>query len=131
MVVFMRVICCRFETILDKHYLRYKAPNKYCQIKKNKFKGWKHINSDGSKSEIGVGADATTGNCTESALLPKFISIFTAETHPIHLAWITISATKLKNLTIFTDSRSCLQALQKQILTYPKIRKLKHTLVNL
>ena len=31
-LVFMQVICCRFETIWDELFLKYKATNKYCQI---------------------------------------------------------------------------------------------------
>ena len=60
----------------------------------NKNKGWKHIYADRSKSEIRVGVTATTGNRTESALLPIFSSIFTAETHEIHLALNTTFAKK-------------------------------------
>ena len=78
-----------------------------------------------------MGAAATTGNRTESASIPKFSSIFTAETHAIHLALNKISASKVKNFTIFTDSRNCLQALQKQIPTSPKVRKLERTAANL
>ena len=60
----------------------------------NKYKGWKQIYTNGSKSKIGVEAAVTTGNHTESASLPSFISIFTAETLAIHQALNTISATK-------------------------------------
>ena len=42
----------------------------------------------------------------------------------IHLAFNAISATKGKNFSMFTDSRSCLQMLQEQIPTNPKVRKL-------
>ena len=42
------------------------------------FKGWNHIYTDGSKSEMGVGAASATGSHTESASLPKISSIFTA-----------------------------------------------------
>ena len=87
--------------------------------------------TDGSKSEMGVGAAATIGNRTKSASLPKFSSIFTAQTHAILLALNTIFATKGKSFTIITDSRSYLQTLQKQILTDPKVRKLKHTKASL
>jgi len=104
---------------------------RFKEVVEKKYKGWNHIYTDGSKSEIGVGAAATTRNCTKSASLPKFSSIFTAETHAIHLALNTLSATKGKSFTIFTDPRSCLQALQKQIPTNPKVRKLKHTIANL
>ena len=104
---------------------------RFKEVVENKYKGWKHIYADGSKIEIGVGAAATTGNRTESASLPKFSSIFTAETHAIPLALNAITATKGKNFSIFTDSRSFLQALQKQIPSNPKVRKLKHTIANL
>ena len=36
-------------------------------VVENKYKGWKHIYTEGSESEIGVGVVATTGNRTESA----------------------------------------------------------------
>ena len=90
-----------------------------------------HIYTDGSKSEIGVGAAATTGNRTNSASLLKISSIFTTETHAIHLALNTILTTRGKNLNILTDSRSCPQAIQKQISTNPKVQKIKHTIANL
>ena len=60
------------------------------------------------------GSAATTGSRTEFASLPTFSSIFTAETHAIHLALDIISATSGKKFAVFTDARSCLQALQKQ-----------------
>ena len=79
----------------------------------NKYRGRKHIDTDGSKSEIGVGAAANTVNSAKSASLPKLGSILTAETHVKHLALNTISATNRKKFSLFTDSRSYLQALQK------------------
>ena len=77
---------------------KYRSPTKayqkrFKEVIENKYKGWKHIYTDGSKSEIGVRAAATTGNRTQSTSLPKFNSIFTAETHAIHLALNTTSAT--------------------------------------
>ena len=89
------------------------------------------MHTDGFKTEIGLGASASTGNCIESASLPKFSSIFTAETYAIQLAPNTISAAKGKSFSIFTDSRSCLQALLKQFPTNPQVRKLKHTIAYL
>ena len=76
------------------------------EVIEKKYKGWNHIYTDVSKSEIGVGAAATTRKSTKSASLPKFSSTFTAETHAIHVVLNTISATKGKDFTIFTDSRS-------------------------
>ena len=78
-----------------------------------------------------MGWAASTGSHPKFASLPKFSSIFIAETHAIHLALNTASATKGKKFAIFTDSRSCLQALQKQIPTTQKVRKLKHNIANL
>ena len=60
------------------------------EVVENKCKGWKHIDKDGSKSEIGVGTAATSENHTESVSLTEFSSIFTAETHAIHLALNTV-----------------------------------------
>ena len=72
-----------------------------------------------------------TGNPTKSASLPKFSSIFKTGTYAIHLALNTSSTTKERSFTLVTDSRSCLQAFQKQIPKNEKIRKLKHTKANL
>ena len=79
---------------------------RFKEVVENKYKEWNHIYTDGSKSDIGAGAAATIGNRTKFASLPKFSFIFRAETHAIHLALNTISATKENNLTIFTDLRS-------------------------
>ena len=38
------------------------------EVVKNKYKGWQHIYANGSKSELRVGAGATSGNLTESAI---------------------------------------------------------------
>ena len=87
--------------------------------------------TNGSETGIGVGAAATPGNSTESASLPNFRFVFTAKTHAIYLALNTISATRKEKFAIFTDSRNCLQALQKQNPTNLKVRKLKHNIANL
>ena len=76
-------------------------------------------------------AAATAGNRAESASLPKFRSIFTAEIHTIHLALNTICATKGKSISAFTDSRSCPKVLQKQIPGKQKARKLKYLITTL
>ena len=59
-----------------------------------------------------MAAAATTGNHIRTASLPNFSSKFTTETHAIHLAPTIISATKGKNFSLFTDSRTYIQALQ-------------------
>ena len=69
------------------------------EVVENKYKEWNHIYTDGCKNELGVGAAASTRNLTESASLPKFNSIFTAETYAIKLALNTTCAAKGKNFS--------------------------------
>ena len=40
---------------------------RFIEVVENKYKGLIHINTDRSKSEIGVGVETTTGNRTKSA----------------------------------------------------------------
>ena len=50
-------------TDLPKDKTPTKAYQKrFTEVVENKYKGWNHIYTDGSKSEIGVRAAATTGN---------------------------------------------------------------------
>ena len=70
------------------------------------YKGYKHIYTDGSKSEIGVGAAAITEGPAKSASLPKNASIFTAEAYAIHMTVNLIRTSKGKKFSVFTDSRS-------------------------
>ena len=79
---------------------------RFKEVVKNKYKIWNHKTTDGSRSEIGVGAAATTGSRTKSASLTKFSSLVTAETHATHVNLNKVTATKGKNFTIFTASRS-------------------------
>ena len=51
-----------------------------------KYEGWDHNYTEYSKSEIGVGGAAITENQTKSTILQKIGSIFSSETHAIHLA---------------------------------------------
>ena len=43
---------------------------RFKEVIENKYKGWNHVYTDGSKSESGLGAAATTENRTKSASLP-------------------------------------------------------------
>ena len=87
-------------TGLPKNKTPTKAYEKrFKEVVENNYKGWNHIYTDGSKSEIGVGDAASTGSHTESASLSKFSSIFTEETYAIQLALNTISPTKGKNFS--------------------------------
>ena len=51
---------------------------RFKEVVENKYKGWKHINTDESTNKFGVGAAANTGKRRESASLTKFSSISTA-----------------------------------------------------
>lgn len=104
---------------------------KFREIKELNYKGYKHIYTDGSKSEIGVGAAAITEGQAKSASLPKHASIFTAEAYAVHMTVDLIRTSKRKKFSVFTDSRSVLQALDSSIPTNPLIRKLKHKLADL
>ena len=54
-------------TDLPKDKTPTKAHQKsFKEVVENKYKGWNPTYTDGSKSEIGVGAAASTGNRTES-----------------------------------------------------------------
>ena len=94
-----------FKELIDKYY-----------------KGRNHIYTDGSKIEMGIGAAATTGNYTTSPSLTRVCSIFTTETHVMHLAIKSARTNSRRKFAISTDSRSCFQALQEWIPTNPKVR---------
>ena len=76
----------------------------------------KHIYTDGSKSEIGVGSAAVFGHRVEIATLPSVASIFTAELIAIKLASQLISRSltadpTIKKFLICTDSLSAVLAI--------------------
>ena len=72
----------------------------------------KHIYTDGSKSETGVGAAAIMENKVKSSSMPKVASIFTAELEAINLAISFIEETSDAKYAIFSDSLSVLRQLQ-------------------
>ena len=67
--------------------------------------------TDGSKSSAGVGFGVVFNDFTRSGALPVFSSIFTAECHGILCALKEILSVDGENFTIFSDSKSVLQAL--------------------
>ena len=103
---------------------------RFKEVIENKYKGGKHIYTDGSKSELGVGVAATTGNRTESASLPKFSCLFTAETHAIPLVKYNIYIGSIKLFYIHRPEKLP-TSVSKQFPTNPKVRKLTHTMENL
>ena len=62
---------------------------------------------------MGVRVAAANENPTKSVSLPKFRSIFTAETHAIRLALNTIKTINRRKVFDLTDSQYCLQDLKK------------------
>ena len=77
----------------------------------------KHIYTDGSKSEVGVGSAAVFGHRTETATLPTVASIFTAELTALKLATRLIARSltespTTKQFIICTDSLSAVLAIE-------------------
>ena len=77
----------------------------------------RHVNSipvytDGSKSDSGVGFGAVFPNFSRSGGLPTAASVFTAELSAILLALKEIFLLEAGSFTIYSDSRSALQALE-------------------
>ena len=90
-----------------------------------------HIYTDRSKTEECVGYAAVTGNRVSCGSLPKEASIFTAELYAMKTAINEISGTGVEGdrFTIFSDSRSALQALKRDFtrsLVILEIKELIH-----
>ena len=90
-----------------------------------------HIYTDGSKNKEGVGLAVYGSNIKIQIALPTKASVFTAELLAIKNALKVISDRKLKNVTIFSDSLSSLQAIksyssQNKIVSH--IKFILHTL---
>jgi ribonuclease HI len=71
-----------------------------------------HIYTDGSKNHTGVAAAAVSNGRLLICRLRNNASIFTAEAPAIILALKIVDTTNEKKFYIFSDSLSCLQALQ-------------------
>ena len=69
------------------------------------------IFTDGSKSDAGVGFEVAFPNFNLSGSLPSSASVFTSELYSILRALKQIVSTEGFNFTIFSDSRSVLEAL--------------------
>ena len=99
-----------------------KIEKKYNVPQENRQLALKHINNkgrhysiftDGSKSEGKVGAAAVSTQESNRASLPNQASIFTAELWAIKLALNTISNTNFDTYTIYSDSKSALDAINR------------------
>ena len=71
------------------------------------------IYTDGSKSNLGVGAAAYSNDSVVSIALPQIASVFTAELTAIKLALDTVLENQSSSTVVFSDSRSALDAIAK------------------
>jgi len=86
--------------------------------------------TDGSKNEHGAGSAVAipSMNLTDSRSMPKYTSIFTAEATAIVMAVSLINRLPQKHYTIYTDSKSTLEALRQHDSRNPVIRRVKEML---
>ena len=71
------------------------------------------IYTDGSKSNTGVGAASVFPDSVTKIGLPLNTSVFTAELTALEAALGNISSANVKSVTIFSDSRSALDAINQ------------------
>lgn len=71
------------------------------------------VYTDGSKSDDYVGSAAVFNNLTIANRLHNFSSVFTSETHAICTALLRMFNLKDRKFIVYTDSRSCISALEK------------------
>ena len=83
--------------------------------------------TDGSKGNDGVSCAAVFPTVVLRHRLPDSCSIFTAELHAIQLALEHVSAER-RDTVIFSDSKSCLEAIHNKHLDHPKVREVLLTL---
>ena len=89
----------------------------------DEYKEYTHIYTDGSKSEEKVGAAAWWEHGKIKTRLPDGCTIFSAEATGLINALKIIRPSHKKKFIIFTDSLSCLQAIENEDLTNPLILK--------
>ena len=93
--------------------------------------GSEHIFTDGSKTEVGVGYAAVQMGEAIMGALPDKASIFTAELKAIEQSLISIADHHKFLFTIFSDSRSALQALGNLHPTHPLVRNIRSNITTL
>ena len=82
------------------------------------------IYTDGSKSDAGIGYGVSSDRFNQKGALPNIATIFTAELYGILAAVEKIVTMKHTNFTIFSDSKSALQALGVFNPTNPLVLKI-------
>lgn len=105
--------------------------NKYNEIR-NDLKDFTAIFTDGSKCGPAVAAAALSAPSALCIRLPDNSSIFSAETQAINLALDIIEESKSNTrFAIFSDSLSCLQAIENRLWNNPLILSILNRLHNL
>ena len=105
--------------------------NKYNEIR-NSLQGYIAIFTDGSKCGTAVAAAALSAPLTLSSRLPDNSSIFSAESQAINLALDIIEQSyTTKRFAIFSDSLSCLKAIENRLWNNPLILSILNRLHNL
>ena len=101
-------------------------PSKYLSLHnevKDIFRDYDFICTDGSVSDDKAAAAAVIDNYSSIERLPDKSSIFSAELHALYLALDRVETTddEERNFTIFSDSKSALQAISGQNWTHPLV----------
>ena len=96
------------------------------------YPNFKHVYTDGSRDDSGVGSAAVFGHRSLTATLPKVASVFTAELHALKLALSLITNHLLTQprdtrYLICTDSLSAIQALQSVSPPNQLVRTIQHS----
>ena len=100
----------------------------------NKHIHTKHIYTDGSKSQDGVGFGVVHGQHLNNRIrgtLPMESSVFTAELQAILKALTIIETSIYLSWTIFTDSQSSIKAIAQQKPRHPLVRAIQTLLIQL
>ena len=101
--------------------------NEFGEIR-HKYNNYRAIFTDGSKDQNKVGAACVSGQIQRQIRLPDVSSIYTAELTALKMALDLIEEINGRYFVIFTDSLSCLMALQNRNLKHPYIVQLLETL---
>jgi len=88
-----------------------------------------HIYTDGSKNNENVGSAAVSADARILRRLCGTSSIFTAELRALHDALVIASNSAALKITIFSDSKSVLQALQIHNNNHPIVSEIVHWLL--
>src|SRR5215469_10139001 len=90
-----------------------------------------HVYTDRSKTDSGVGAAVFSNEFTISVPFPYSASIFMAELYAIFFALVNIFSGASSCYTIFSDSKSVLQALSVLWTPHPLVREIQDLLYRL